>query len=442
MHEINCNVIRDLLPGYVDGLASEDSRALVQEHVETCESCRAALEAMRAPEPAPAAEKKEIDFLKKNRRRNRRILLWSVAGALALAFLVLAARAFVVGSNGEPGWLYCEPAVDGSVLTLKAAPLDSAGAVAGMKFSENDGVVTVTTRHVVASPLHRGAAEETFTASEPVRRVIVNDRVVWDDGAYISSFTAQVWAARHPYTGDASAKRALGRQLLQGEFTSELETEAEPYGWILRLQEGTEPASRADLRSAAYALIAMVQNLDHVTFAWTSGGTEQRFTVTAAEATAFLREQIPATTTTVAGKDGAALNIKDCYDSPALLQLLLQTTGLRGPVILSGPAAAADRTVTVVNGTDLEIFCMELAAYRGDEITSSETGMYADESAIPFGASMDFTVSAGSAALGYDYRLTVTTMDGKQITPANSVDITAAQLTLRGSEADGYTLEP
>ena len=356
---------------------------------------------------------------------------------------MLAARAFVVGSNGEPGWLYCEPVVDGSVLTLKAAPLDSAGAVAGMKFSENDGVVTVTTRHVVASPLHRGAAEETFTASEPVRRVIVNDRVVWDDGAYISSFTAQVWAARHPYTGDASKNMALANTLLGDVAWMELETDAEPYGWILRPTETDIAASaQTDLRAVGYVLLAMVENLDHVTFRYTVAGEARTLTVTAAEATAFLRESIPVTTTVTVSTDGAAPDIKDCYDSPAMLQLLLQTAKLNGPVLLNNVGAAAERTVTIVNGTDLQIATMQLACYRDGEIVSSETGMYADESPIGYGNTMDFTVTADALASGCQHRLTVTTQDGLTITAETPVDVTAAQLTLRGSEADGYTLEP
>ena len=37
---MDCNVIRDLLPLYVDGCCSEESAKLVAEHLEVCESCR------------------------------------------------------------------------------------------------------------------------------------------------------------------------------------------------------------------------------------------------------------------------------------------------------------------------------------------------------------------------------------------------------------------
>ena len=43
---ITCDVIQDLMPSYVDGILSEDSRALVEEHMGTCQECRKMLEIM------------------------------------------------------------------------------------------------------------------------------------------------------------------------------------------------------------------------------------------------------------------------------------------------------------------------------------------------------------------------------------------------------------
>ena len=36
-YKINCRVIRDILPLYVDGVVSEDTSALVEEHLTECE---------------------------------------------------------------------------------------------------------------------------------------------------------------------------------------------------------------------------------------------------------------------------------------------------------------------------------------------------------------------------------------------------------------------
>ena len=44
-----CNLIRDILPLYVEDMVSMDTREFVSEHLEHCETCRAELEHMRKP---------------------------------------------------------------------------------------------------------------------------------------------------------------------------------------------------------------------------------------------------------------------------------------------------------------------------------------------------------------------------------------------------------
>lgn len=53
MKEINCNIIRDILPLYADDVVSQDTRELVEEHLAACEDCRRVLEASRASLPLP-----------------------------------------------------------------------------------------------------------------------------------------------------------------------------------------------------------------------------------------------------------------------------------------------------------------------------------------------------------------------------------------------------
>jgi len=50
MADITCEVIRDLLPLYVDDVLSSDSRVLVEEHLETCEGCTDYYHALKEPE--------------------------------------------------------------------------------------------------------------------------------------------------------------------------------------------------------------------------------------------------------------------------------------------------------------------------------------------------------------------------------------------------------
>ena len=55
---MNCEVIRDLLILYADNCCSEESKALVEEHLKSCPDCRKALSDMNAElPPAPQAPK-------------------------------------------------------------------------------------------------------------------------------------------------------------------------------------------------------------------------------------------------------------------------------------------------------------------------------------------------------------------------------------------------
>lgn len=71
--EIDCGVIRDLLPLYEDGAASGESQELVREHLKDCPACREELRKMRTPISVPPEEDKELwDRFEARRARQRR----------------------------------------------------------------------------------------------------------------------------------------------------------------------------------------------------------------------------------------------------------------------------------------------------------------------------------------------------------------------------------
>ena len=46
---MDCDVIKDLIPLYIDGCCSEESKRLVKEHIEKCDECKRLIEDMVAP---------------------------------------------------------------------------------------------------------------------------------------------------------------------------------------------------------------------------------------------------------------------------------------------------------------------------------------------------------------------------------------------------------
>ncbi|MGN0621692.1 MAG: zf-HC2 domain-containing protein [Porcipelethomonas sp.] len=91
MSEINCKVIEDMLPLYTDGVLSDESIELIEEHIKSCGSCMHQLEELRKNIVIPL--EKDETVLKKIRRKflKKKIIisLSSVAVALAAAAGIL-----------------------------------------------------------------------------------------------------------------------------------------------------------------------------------------------------------------------------------------------------------------------------------------------------------------------------------------------------------------
>ncbi|MDE7206419.1 MAG: zf-HC2 domain-containing protein [Lachnospiraceae bacterium] len=68
MNNISCNVIRDLLPSYTDGIASDDSVKLVEEHLAECTECMAFKNRMEKPDLHLTDKDVSLDYMKKIRK--------------------------------------------------------------------------------------------------------------------------------------------------------------------------------------------------------------------------------------------------------------------------------------------------------------------------------------------------------------------------------------
>lgn len=68
MNNISCNVIRDLLPSYMDKIASDDSVKLVEEHLAQCSECMDFKARMEKPDLHIPDEEINLDYMKKIRK--------------------------------------------------------------------------------------------------------------------------------------------------------------------------------------------------------------------------------------------------------------------------------------------------------------------------------------------------------------------------------------
>ena len=92
-----CNIVKDLLPLYIDGAVSEDSRKLVEEHTAVCEDCgKTRREMMLAlPENRETAVEQDVITVavrKLRRKHMRRGGIMAIAGLLLGVLLIFSVR--------------------------------------------------------------------------------------------------------------------------------------------------------------------------------------------------------------------------------------------------------------------------------------------------------------------------------------------------------------
>ena len=126
---IKCEVIKDLLPLYVDGVASEESCALIEEHLKECEDCRQYLELLREDMPdisevSLADETASLRKIKRRIRRNRVLVVLVTMVFAVFAGIIIHSQHLTeyIGSLDEnlsyelpAGYEFVEPQTDSNV---------------------------------------------------------------------------------------------------------------------------------------------------------------------------------------------------------------------------------------------------------------------------------------------------------------------------------------
>ena len=354
--ELPCAVVEDLLPAYMEGLTSEETRQAVEAHLASCPACaakRAAMGAEEGPSPEEAAETaREVDYLKAVRRKGRRRVWLAVLGTLLVLTAAFAAKVFVIGTPLNPDGVAVDTQEEDGVLQVGISSLGSGNAFWGWKVENQDGVVSITGRSVLVSPLFRDGTGTVEVPLEGVTEIWLGrageGRLVWQEDTEISPDAWALYQAQTPYVGDNSA---VGRVLAAVDtwygppivdYTISLQTSSEPYGLTIHFDSVTAYVSGAgrslDKRMYAVAptLLALIGNLGEVRWTYaTPDGTAVTRSVTLEEADQALPDWIEARNLAhnLIRPDGepdwtAPESVKDYAASPAALQRLLELTDL------------------------------------------------------------------------------------------------------------------
>jgi hypothetical protein len=198
---MNCDIIRDLLPLYHDGVCSAESRRAVEAHLETCENCRKTLAAMDAPLPeaGKAAEddaavvQKISEKWKQDKKR-----AWLKGAAIA------AAVCAVVGAWYAATALYLFP-VDPADMEITDVRQLSDGRVLYHFYIDDDlGLRRIRFEYDDAGnkyyvPVRALITEKRWEGSSPAdctRCLDIAEELAWAEGQGLEREITRVWYGR------------------------------------------------------------------------------------------------------------------------------------------------------------------------------------------------------------------------------------------------------
>lgn len=331
-NDLTCEVVQDLLPSYVDGLTSDVSNQAVEQHMKTCESCRKLYSEMREPmngedvseindgQKADSKKSSEIDYLKKIRKKNRmRILAAVLIFAIAVG-VGLWSKVYVIGQKVERAeFVQADVVVEDHNVSVQGLLLDTTKGVSDVAFQEKDGIVTVSLRETRKSSFHTNEFQVDYQSSEDVKQVVLENRILWDDGVSIDGTVSDLYQSRNPYVGDTSAdgRSVQAARAVLGindgaliSYGTQLQTSEEPYGWtFLNVQiSSSDNVERLhqEMKQLGCLLIAVTDNLGYVSFEYSVDGAENAdgnttLTVTEADVDAMAGQSVKAMAQTPAG---------------------------------------------------------------------------------------------------------------------------------------------
>lgn len=293
-----CEIIKDLLPQYIEHLTHEVSNEAIRDHLNNCPECEKYYALITEPETLSSADITEIDYLKKIKVNNRKQLLLSTTGVAIFIFVVMAWRLFITGSPVSANLVSYETQVTNHTLTFKGTLLSSGQAFSKAVFTKSNGQIEVTLYAVPVSLFKSsGDFNVSFNSDEDIKTVTFDNFITYDREP-IDMKTAQLYRSKHAYIGDMSKNmrvaEALGIRSALGPFKNELKTASLPYVWTLQLEQSPEKDPDFQKKMTAYscAILAVIDNLDEIHWIYSTSLGERTYVLTKENATRLLGSPI------------------------------------------------------------------------------------------------------------------------------------------------------
>ncbi len=330
MSKLECNIVQDLLPSFADSLVSEKTEEEIKEHLSACENCSGIYNEMVKGENIEQKEdKNEINYLRKIKNRNKKML----ASILAVFMLLIAIAFGLYSFIGVEDAAYSvnNIYVTDHLVSAKILLFSSSNNITKVSAKEADGIVTISVKSSLFSLSKKDSADFAFIVDETISKVQTYDgRVLWENGEAISQKINDIYNAKVKYIGDNSAVSHLlsainiNDTLKCENYAIHLLTDEKPYGLEIydinsydeMFSSFTDESYEQKIKTCAFIILACIENADFVQFEYTTpGGMEKTYKLTIDEANDYL------------GVVSKGENIKDFANSHWELKTLIDTVG-------------------------------------------------------------------------------------------------------------------
>ncbi len=296
-----CEIVKDLLPSYVENLTSEKTNDEIDKHLLECDNCKNSLESMTKYEESKRTfeNRKEIDYLKKTKKRNTKNIIFVVLAALIVCSSLSLYIFFMSGTyTMDYPFSEYELNVEGNSVTLTATSAEDAY-INKVSIDEENGTVNIKVAMQDFVLTGQKGVKKSESFKNKIKEVYLNDSLIWKDGNKIDRITRELFELKTPYVGGVGGNEdyevALNLNRFGGCY-NKLQTTKEPYGWTFVFPEN-QPKTREKLLKETftgygYALLAIVDNLGYMSFEYKLDGKKEVLTVTKEEATKFAGENI------------------------------------------------------------------------------------------------------------------------------------------------------
>ena len=319
-NKIPCEIIKDLLPTYLEELTSAESNNLIKEHLAECESCRKIADRMGGVvEVASEDDKEELNFLKKSKKKTISITASVIIVAFVVYIIIFNLIGIDVGLPVPNDYIrITQLEVEGKTLNISGYLDDYDKDIKNLEIYQDNGIVVISVIPSLFNIHTQNGFNEEYIAYEEIKGVCLMHDYIWYEGEEITEATAQIYLEQYPYVGDPPVVQhtidRIGVNKFLGTYELEIHSNKMPYGITLTTdrQFGKDVQNECENRMKQYAtiLIGAIDNLSYVTYQYYIDGELVTLTFDENDATDFV------------GKP-----VKEQFETPVTLQEMLMEIG-------------------------------------------------------------------------------------------------------------------